>query len=134
MIDFPQVQSHALLRRVLALQCLFITNAKSNRKKLFPITPPSLTSGSVSFRSVPFRSTGNFQVLATTHTVKDYVHALNSGIEFRFEIKDILVVKIATARSSCKASRTSAYSHDLRWRIVWQREALNLSVREVAGN
>ena len=41
---------------------------------------------------------------------------------------------MATARSSCEASRTSAYSQDLRWRIVWQREALNLSVREVAGN
>ena len=78
--------------------------------------------------------TGIFQVLATTHTVKDYAHALNSGVEFKFEIKDILVETMATARSSCEASRTSAYSHDLRWRIVWQREALNLSVREVAGN
>ena len=41
---------------------------------------------------------------------------------------------MATARPSCEASRTSAYSHDLRWRIVWQREALNMPVREVAGN
>ena len=31
-------------------------------------------------------------------------------------------------------SWSSAYSEDLTWRIVWQREAMNLSVREVAGN
>ena len=80
------------------------------------------------------RVTGIFQVLATAHIVKDYAHALNSGVEFKSEIKDILVAKMAIARSSCEASRTSAYSQGLRWRIVWQREALNLSVREVAGN
>jgi len=43
-------------------------------------------------------------------------------------------VTMATTRSSCETSRGSAYSEDLRWRIVWQREAMNLSVREVAGN
>ena len=72
--------------------------------------------------------------LGTRLHVKDYAHALDSGVEFKFEIKDILVAKMATARSSCEASRTSTYSQDLRWRIVWQRKALNLSVREVAGN
>ena len=41
---------------------------------------------------------------------------------------------MATTRSSCETSRSSTYSEDLRWRIVWQREAMNLSVREVAGN
>ena len=40
--------------------------------------------------------------------VKDYAHSLNSGVEFKFEIKDILVAKMATALSSCEASRTSA--------------------------
>ena len=37
-------------------------------------------------------------------------------------------------QAACETSRSSAYSEDLRWRIVWQREAMNLSVREVAGN
>ena len=45
--------------------------------------------------------TGIFQVLATARTrksglgtrlhVKDYAHALNCGVEFKFEIKDILL-------------------------------------------
>ena len=30
--------------------------------------------------------TGILQVLATAHTVKDYTHALNSGVEFKFEV------------------------------------------------
>jgi len=63
---------------------------------------------------IPRVGAGIFQVLATTHTVKDNANALNSGIKFKI---DILVAKIATACSNWEASRNSAYSHDLRWRI-----------------
>ena len=38
------------------------------------------------------------------HTVKDYAHALNSSVKFKFETKDIIVETMATARSSCEAS------------------------------
>ena len=35
---------------------------------------------------------------------------------------------------SCEPSRTSAYSDDLRWRIIWQVEGLGYSVKQVAQN
>ena len=35
---------------------------------------------------------------------------------------------------SCEKDRCSAYSEDLRWRIVWQREALGLETRKIAEN
>lgn len=36
--------------------------------------------------------------------------------------------------TSCEAHRSSAYHEDLRWRMIWQREALGLSYHEVAKN
>ena len=36
--------------------------------------------------------------------------------------------------TSIEPARTSAYSEDLRWRMVWQREALGHSYEEVAKN
>lgn len=36
--------------------------------------------------------------------------------------------------TSCETSRSSAYSDDLRWRIVWQRLALRLPIKQVAIN
>ena len=36
--------------------------------------------------------------------------------------------------TSCEPRRTKAYSEDLRWRIVWQRESLRKSCKEVATN
>ena len=36
--------------------------------------------------------------------------------------------------ASCEPGRTSAYSEDLRWRMVWQREALGKKCKEVAAN
>ena len=36
--------------------------------------------------------------------------------------------------TSWEPLRSSAYQDDLRWRIVWQREGLGLSRREIAGN
>ena len=34
---------------------------------------------------------------------------------------------------SADPSRTKAYSFDLRWRVVWQRIAMELSYRDVAN-
>ena len=36
--------------------------------------------------------------------------------------------------TSCEPKRCSAYSDDLRWRMVWQKEGLGLSHRDVATN
>ena len=36
--------------------------------------------------------------------------------------------------TSCEPSRSSAYSEDLRWRIVWQGEALNCKPSMIAKN
>ena len=52
---------------------------------------------------------------------RTYRQRLRACVEFKFETKDILIETMATARSSCEASRSSAYSVDLRWRIFWQR-------------
>ena len=35
---------------------------------------------------------------------------------------------------SISLRKTSAYSEDLRWRMVWQREALGLNLKTVASN
>ena len=35
---------------------------------------------------------------------------------------------------SCEPSRTSAYSEDLRWRMIWQSEVLEYSQQEIAHN
>ena len=37
-------------------------------------------------------------------------------------------------RSSCEPMRTSAYSEDIRWRMVWQREVQGLTLERVACN
>lgn len=36
--------------------------------------------------------------------------------------------------TSCESRRSSAYSEDLRWRVVWQREGLGYSCKEIAQN
>ena len=36
--------------------------------------------------------------------------------------------------ASCEPARSSAYSSDLRWRLVWQVMALSLPVNQVASN
>lgn len=36
--------------------------------------------------------------------------------------------------TSCEPTRCSAYSEDLRWRIIWQSEALGYSNKQVANN
>ena len=38
------------------------------------------------------------------------------------------------AQSSCEPKRSSAYSEDLRWRIVWQSEALQYKPARIAEN
>ena len=35
---------------------------------------------------------------------------------------------------SCESKRSSAYHKDLRWRMVWQRIALNKTFTEIAAN
>ena len=36
--------------------------------------------------------------------------------------------------ATCEPKRCSAYSEDLRWRIIWQREVLDLKYEEIAKN
>ena len=36
--------------------------------------------------------------------------------------------------ASCEPGRRRAYDEDVRWRIVWQREALNKKCKDVASN
>ena len=36
--------------------------------------------------------------------------------------------------TSCEPKRTRAYSEDLRWRMVWQREALQYSYEDIGSN
>lgn len=36
--------------------------------------------------------------------------------------------------ASCESKRPSAYGEDLRWRIVWQKEALGYSAEVIANN
>ena len=35
--------------------------------------------------------------------------------------------------ASCESSRSYAYSEDLRWKIVWQKLALNKKLKEIAS-
>ena len=35
---------------------------------------------------------------------------------------------------SCEPGRKKAYSNDLRWRIVWQRDALGYKYKQIASN
>ena len=36
--------------------------------------------------------------------------------------------------ATCEPKRTKAYSEDLRWRMVWQREVLGKNYQEIASN
>ena len=38
------------------------------------------------------------------------------------------------AHYTCEPGRKKAYSEDLRWRMVWQRDVMGLKLREVAEN
>lgn len=39
---------------------------------------------------------------------------------------------ILSSMASCEPRRSSAYSEDVRWRIIWQSQALSLSSKEIA--
>ena len=41
---------------------------------------------------------------------------------------------MASYSYSCEPKRSSAYSDDIRWRIIWQKEVLKLTDKEVAAN
>ena len=45
-----------------------------------------------------------------------------------------LNLNFCCSMTSCEPRRSSAYSEDLRWYIVWQREALGVSCSEIATN
>ena len=45
-----------------------------------------------------------------------------------------IITMSSTSRTSCEPGRTSAYSEDLRWRMVWQREALGLTNHAICRN
>ena len=36
--------------------------------------------------------------------------------------------------TSCEPKRTKAYSEDLRWRMVWQREGLHYTYEDIGSN
>ena len=40
----------------------------------------------------------------------------------------------STSNMSCEPRRASAYSKDLRFRMIWQREALGLTYSQIAAN
>ena len=44
------------------------------------------------------------------------------------------VHSISQRMASCEPGRTSAYSEDLRWRMVWQRDGLGYTYSTIAGN
>jgi len=48
----------------------------------------------------------------------------------------IIVFKSTSAlnMASCEPRRTSPYSNDLRWRMVWQRLARGLTLEQVSSN
>ena len=56
------------------------------------------------------------------------IHAHDSTTHKEFEFKSWAMA------TSCEPKRCSAYSDDLRWRMVYQRTALGLSYREIAAN
>ena len=46
----------------------------------------------------------------------------------------ITTIQNSLTMSSCEPRRTSAYSEDLRWRMVWQRFVRGLTLKEIASN
>ena len=52
-------------------------------------------------------------------------------IKLKFEFRASSKVR---EMASCEKSRCSSYNEDLRWRIIWQRFALNLKVVRIAEN
>ena len=52
---------------------------------------------------------------------------------FVLRMRIFCIVKLARMTSS-QPSRSSAYSEDLRWKIIWQRFSLELPVKSVARN
>ena len=63
--------------------------------------------------------------LALTRTGDDFAHAHSklAGASFKLDFA-----------MSINPTRTSAYSEDLRWRMVWQKEGLGLSNNDIASN
>ena len=49
-------------------------------------------------------------------------------------LKSTIAINARSTMSSCEPYRTSAYSEDLKWRIVWQSDALGHTSTQVAQN
>ena len=45
-----------------------------------------------------------------------------------------MALRLTARRKSCEPGRTRAYSEDIRWRMVWQREIQELPLAKVAEN
>ena len=70
--------------------------------------------------------TGNLILLANLYVPKHtHAHAFYS----RFLTRELLAMAF-----SCESKRSSVYHKDLRWRMVWQRIALNKTFTEIAAN
>ena len=54
--------------------------------------------------------------------------------KFKFESRATGVVGRLMAATSCERDRTSPYAEDLRWRMVWQREGLGLTLQQISNN
>ena len=66
-------------------------------------------------------------VLSHDHVMCQQLAIASARGKFKFEI-------ILAKMSSFERSRSSAYGEDLRWRMVWQCEAMGKPVEEVAYN
>ena len=74
-------------------------------------------------------ATGNLILLANSYVPKHtHAHAFYS----RF--LNFITRKLLAMAFSCESKRSSAYHKDLRWRMVWQRIALNKTFAEIAAN
>lgn len=89
------------------------------------------------FQSCTHTCTVNFQVHApfrARNVRRLFTHAHTSS-GFKFKLRQLTVEYTNTySMASCEPRRSSAYSEDVRWRIVWQSQALSLSHTEIATN
>ena len=68
----------------------------------------------------------------------DFGRPCNRRLRMRSQLPQILKLCIIRwtvfCEMSCEPRRTSAYSEDLRWRMVWQKEVLGLSYKEIGNH
>lgn len=64
----------------------------------------------------------SFTAICVDLAKSKYAHAHYSKLRMR----NLPLISIFTAMASAKPHRTKAYSNDLRWRMVWQREVFGI--------